>query len=294
MKKTIAATLLACAATGANAQSMPFGSMPQGFEISGAIDFTYAFEAGGGSESFGLGYLDLGYRYEVNSNIAIGLGLRAVGYLEGGASDLDANFYAYAEFQNFRLTYGAADNAASHFDSDYATFENLYFNLDGLGVGPIGIHPEFGFVTDMIRLDARFGQFDLSASYSNEANTASIGVQTQFGATNVIVLYEWEANGDDFLASLAVDHSFGAIDLAAYVGIPSAGAPFDYIARVSATYHVSDALSVKGIYSPAGFLVDDIYEISATYQVNDLFSIGASVGGGVGDTIFGINASATF
>jgi len=44
-----------------------------------------------------------------------------------------------------------------------------------------------------------------------------------------------------------------------------------------------------------GFFDVDFYELSATYQLTEIFSLGGSVNGsGMGDSFYGITASAKF
>jgi hypothetical protein len=290
MKNLLAAAAAACIAAGAHAQSLP-----EGFEISGEVSYSYSFDSGN-SFALGIGEISVGYRYDLSADTAIGAGLRGVLFFGDFKGSDDVAFYAYVDYQNFRLSYGAIDNAASHFDWDFAAFENTYFNAIPIALAPIGNSAEFLFTTDIIRIDAGFSNFDLSASYSAELDIFSVAGQAQFGNTRVLAAYENFFAGLDGIATLGVNHQMGNFEFGGVVGYLIGDAPFDYVARIAATYHVNDALSIKVLYLPeVGFFDVDFYELSATYQLTEIFSLGGSVNGnGMGDSFYGITASAKF
>ncbi|MEX0969877.1 MAG: hypothetical protein WD046_05455 [Paracoccaceae bacterium] len=293
MKNLVAIAAVTLAAGGAYAQSMPMGSIPQGFEFSGDIDYSYAFNSTG-NESFGLAEFRLGYRHEFNNDMSVTLGVRSLSIFGGIGDETEFDFYGFIGFRNFQVGYGAIDNAAARFDWRFAEFENTYFDLYAIPA-PIGRYIEFRFLTDVIRVDAQFGNFDMSASYSDDAELFSVAGETQFGNTRVLAAAEF-FEGSSFSAwTVAANHTMGAFEIGGTIGLLQDGGSSEFITTLAAAYHINDALSVKGIYST--FDSFDIWELSATYAINEMFSIGASVGGSNdfgGEEIFGINAKARF
>jgi len=299
MKHLLAIAAVTLAAGGAQAQSGgAMGSIPSGFEIYGDIDVTYAFDNSGNS-TVGFGKLGLGYRYDISSDLAIGAGVRAVSVFGDFDSETEYGFYAYVDYRDFRLSYGAIDNAAARFDWDFVAFENTYLGVFLPFNVPIGINAQFAFIDDIIRVDARFGNFDLSASYSDEAEIGTIAGQTEFGNLRLLAAIDfWLGGGgsDEKIVTFGANYTLNAFEFGAVIGIPSSSAPFDSITRIAATYHINDNLSVKAVYAPESIIRIDIWEVSATYDVTDIFSIGVSAGEGIfgSGTFFGITASAHF
>lgn len=297
MKHFLAIAAVTLAAGGAQAQSDgAMGSIPSGFEIYGDIDVTYTFDSTDDA-TIGFGEVGLGYRYDVNSDLAIGAGLRAISVFGDFFDDTEVGFYAYVDYRSFRVSYGAVDNAAARFDWDFVAFENTYMNVLIPFNVPIGLNTQFAFADDVIRVDAKFGNFDLSASYSDEFEIGTIAGQTEFGNLRILAAIEFGFGGsDDKLITVGANYSLNAFEFGAVIAIPSSPAPFDTITRIGATYHVNDSLSVKVVYVPESAIPIDLWEVSATYDVNDMFSIGVNAGEGIGsgNTLFGITASARF
>ena len=295
MKKSIIA--IALAASAGMAQAQPMGPLPYGFELSGEINYSFVTD-GTDSDDFAIGWVDLGYRHELNSDLSLGVGVRGLGVLTGGFSS-EFGLYAYIDYRDFRLSYGAIDNAAQRFDWDFSLPENTYFSIIPVAIFPISLNPLFTYGSNSVRVDGKFGNVDVSASYSIDSGLFALGGQTSFGNTRVLAFVETPDFADGFIVTVGAHHDMGALDLGVVATVPIAtAAPFDWIARFSVGYEFNERVSAKLLYVPDfGALPFSLVEASAAYDVNEFLTVSASVTflrNISTETLFGLNANIEF